>query len=156
MFLNPEIRLKPSPLNIKFLYWCTPDIHFWCTPDFDVHQRILYSYSDLKPQIQIWIQNCSTQNLNICMYDCGYASYTSIPINAYMCYHIKLIRLFYIKKIQFFFLFNLIFSWQIQIQIYLGWQERASINTNIFRLKKRANMNTNMFGLTKEGESEYE
>ena len=41
-FLNPEIRLKPSPVNIKFLYWCTPDFHCWCTPDFDVHQRILY------------------------------------------------------------------------------------------------------------------
>ena len=41
-FLNPEIRLKLSPVNIKFLYWCTQDFYFWCTPDFDEHQRILY------------------------------------------------------------------------------------------------------------------
>ena len=37
LFLNPEIILKPSPVNIKFLYWYTPDFHFWCTPNFDVH-----------------------------------------------------------------------------------------------------------------------
>ena len=42
IFLNPEIRLKPSPVNIKFVYWCLPDFPFWCFPDFDVHQRILY------------------------------------------------------------------------------------------------------------------
>ena len=41
-FLNPEIRLKPSSVNIKFLYWFTLDFHYWCTPYFDVHQRILY------------------------------------------------------------------------------------------------------------------
>ena len=41
-FLNPEIRLKPSPVNIKILCWWTPAFLFWCTTDFDVHQRILY------------------------------------------------------------------------------------------------------------------
>ena len=44
-----------------------------------------------------------------------------------------------IKKIIWF---NIFFG-RIQIRIYLGWQ-------------KRSNMNTNIFGLNKKGEYEYE
>ena len=29
-FLNPDLRWKPTYVNIKFLYWCTPDFNFWC------------------------------------------------------------------------------------------------------------------------------
>ena len=65
-----------------------------------------------------------------------YKSYTNIQIIEHMWYNIKSYIVWLKILIIFFNLsFDLIFvHWQIQIRVYLGWQERANTNTNVFGL----------------------